>query len=235
MCVLYCTVDSHWRFRSPLEKPHSKHCWVCVQAIDLLDEACSDLQVQLDSKPESIDRLERHKISLAIEEAALSKEKDAASKIRLAEVKKELSEVEQELQPLLARYRQEKAVLDELQSLQQKREQLLVQIEAAQHRYDLALVADLKYGALAEVEDAIKAKQAAARDNSMLSDVVGPDAIAAVVGRWTGIPVSRLQQSDREKLLGLREALHKRVVGQDAAVRALLLLLVVVVPCRCIT
>lgn len=179
--------------------------------------------MQLDSKPESIDSLERHKISLAIEEAALSKEKDAASKTRLTAVKKELADLEQELQPLLARYRQEKAVLDQLQALQQKREQLLVQIEAAQQRYDLALAADLKYGALAEVDDAIRAKQAAARENSMLSDVVGPDAMAAVVGRWTGIPVTRLQQSDRDKLLGLRDALHARVVGQDAAVRCVFL------------
>ncbi len=183
-----------------------------------MDEACSDLQVQLDSKPEQIDHLERHKISLAIEEAALAKEKDSQSKKRLTEVKKELADVEQQLQPLLGKYKQEKAVLDQLQALHKKREQLLIQIEAAQNRYDLALVADLKYGALMEVDDAIKSKQAEARSNSMLSDVVRPDAIAAVVARWTGIPVQRLQQSDKEKLLGLREQLHTRVVGQDEAV-----------------
>lgn len=134
-------------------------------------------------------------------------------------MKKQLAEVEQQLQPLLAKYKQEKAVLDQLQALHKKREQLLIQIEAAQNRYDLALVADLKYGALTEVEEAIRGKQAEARNNSMLSDVVGPDAIAAVVARWTGIPVQRLQQSDKQKLLGLREQLHTRVVGQDDAVR----------------
>ncbi|KAL4440691.1 hypothetical protein ABPG77_000400 [Micractinium sp. CCAP 211/92] len=191
------------------------------KAIDLVDEACSNLQVQLESKPESIDVLERQLIRLQVEEKALEKEKDKQSKERLGEVQRELSELQDKLKPLQMRYSQEKALLDEIKALSKKREELQIRLEQAQNRMDLAMVADIKYGALAEVEELIKRKQAEARrTDRMLSDTVGPEEIAAVVSKWTGIPVTKLQASDRERLTHLEQFLHERVVGQDQAVKA---------------
>ncbi|KAL4457526.1 hypothetical protein ABPG75_012391 [Micractinium tetrahymenae] len=191
------------------------------KAIDLVDEACSNLQVQLESKPEAIDVLERQLIRLQVEEKALEKEKDKQSKERLAEVQRELSELQDKLRPLQMRYSQEKALLDEVKALAKKREELQIRLEQAENRMDLAMVADIKYGALAEVEELIKRKQAEARrTDRMLSDTVGPEEIATVVSKWTGIPVTKLQASDRERLTHLEQFLHERVVGQDAAVKA---------------
>ncbi|KAI7843936.1 hypothetical protein COHA_002475 [Chlorella ohadii] len=211
------------------------------KAIDLVDEACSNLQVQLESKPEEIDVLERQLIRLQVEEKALEKEKDKQSKERLGEVQRELSELQDKLKPLQMRYSQEKALLDEIKELAKKKEALCqekalldeikelakkkealqIRLEQAQNRMDLAMVADIKYGALAEVEEALKRKQAEARrSDRMLSDTVGPEEIATVVSKWTGIPVNKLQASDRERLVHLESFLHERVVGQDAAVKA---------------
>ncbi|KAK9916599.1 hypothetical protein WJX75_004717 [Coccomyxa subellipsoidea] len=188
------------------------------KAIDLVDEACANARVQLDSVPEDIDAMQRQKYRLQVEEKALSKEKDKASKERLEEVRRELQEIEEKLKPLTMRYAAEKRALDELRALQKKRDELKVKLAEAEHRMDLAMVADIKYGALAEVEDGMKAKIAQLPKDPMLSEEVGPEDIAQVVSRWTGIPVSRLQTSDRERLLHLADQLHKRVVGQDQAV-----------------
>ncbi|EFN58888.1 hypothetical protein CHLNCDRAFT_56016 [Chlorella variabilis] len=191
------------------------------KAIDLVDEACSNLQVQLESKPEAIDVLERQLIRLQVEEKALEKEKDKQSRERLAEVQRELGELGDQLKPLQMRYRAEKAALDEIKKLAKKKEELQIRLEQAENCMDLAMVADIKYGALAEVEDLLRRKQAEARKaDRMLSDTVGPGEIATVVSKWTGIPVTKLQASDRERLQNLEGYLHERVVGQDAAVKA---------------
>uniref|UniRef100_A0A5B7AZX6 Chaperone protein ClpB1 n=1 Tax=Davidia involucrata TaxID=16924 RepID=A0A5B7AZX6_DAVIN len=190
------------------------------KAIDLVDEACANVRVQLDSQPEEIDNLERKRIQLEVELHALEKEKDKASRARLVEVKKELDDLRDKLQPLMMKYRKEKERIDEIRRLKQKREELLIALQEAERRYDLARVADLRYGAIQEVESAIAKLEGNTDENIMLTETVGPEQIAEVVGRWTGIPVTRLGQNDKERLIGLAERLHKRVVGQDQAVSA---------------
>ncbi|GIL82494.1 hypothetical protein Vretimale_11933 [Volvox reticuliferus] len=190
------------------------------KAIDLVDEACANMRVQLDSKPEQLDALERQRTRLQVEAAALAKEKDALSKKRAGEVSRELAALEDELRPLLLRYTRERERLEQLRRLAQKRDDILVNIQLAEQHGNLARIADLRYGALPEVEDQIKVLRAAQPTDAMLSEEVGPEEIAGVVARWTGIPVSRLRQSECEKLLELRAQLQRRVVGQDAAVSA---------------
>lgn len=190
------------------------------KAIDLVDEAAASIRVQLDSMPEFMDELQRKQLRLRIEEQALSKEKDAASETRLGEVRRELADLRDALAPLMAKYSREKERLDNIRTLQKKKDELVVKLVEAERRQDLALAADLKYGALTEVEAALKAAVTAVPSDSMLSEEVGPEDIAAVVSRWTGIPVSKLKATEKEKLLSLREQLHARVIGQDAAVSA---------------
>lgn len=190
------------------------------KAIDLVDEACANVRVQLDSQPEEIDNLERKRIQLEVEHHALEKEKDKASKARLVEVRKELDDLRDKLQPLIMRYRKEKERIDELRLLKQKRDELLYALQEAERRYDLARAADLRYGAIQEVETAIAKLESSGNENGMLTETVGPDQIAEVVSRWTGIPVTRLGQNEKERLIGLADRLHRRVVGQDQAVAA---------------
>lgn len=191
------------------------------KAIDLVDEACANVRVQLDSQPEEIDSLERKRMQLEVELHALEKEKDKASKARLAEVVKELDDLRDKLQPLLMKYKKEKERIDEIRRLKQKREEIHFSIQEAERRYDLARVADLRYGALEEVEAAIARLEGSTTDeNLMLTETVGPEQIAEVVSRWTGIPVTRLGQNEKERLIGLADRLHHRVVGQDQAVNA---------------
>ncbi|WMV21720.1 hypothetical protein MTR67_015105 [Solanum verrucosum] len=190
------------------------------KAIDLVDEACANVRVQLDSQPEEIDNLERKRIQLEVEHHALEKEKDKASKARLVEVRKELDDLRDKLQPLMMRYKKEKERIDELRRLKQKRDELTYALQEAERRYDLARAADLRYGAIQEVEAAIANLESSTDESTMLTETVGPDQIAEVVSRWTGIPVSRLGQNEKEKLIGLADRLHQRVVGQDQAVKA---------------
>lgn len=194
------------------------------KAIDLVDEACANVRVQLDSQPEEIDNLERKRMQLEIELHALEKEKDKASKARFVEVRKELDDLRDKLQPLMMKYRKEKERIDEIRRLKQKREELLFALQEAERRYDLARAADLRYGALVEVESVLKELEGSSADNAgenlMLTETVGPEHIAEVVSRWTGIPVTRLGQNEKERLIGLAERLHQRVVGQDNAVNA---------------
>lgn len=190
------------------------------KAIDLVDEACANVRVQLDSQPEEIDNLERKRMQLEVELHALEKEKDKASKARLAEVVKELDDLRDKLQPLLMKYKKEKERVDEIRRLKQKREEILFSIQEAERRYDLARVADLRYGALEEVDAAIARHEGATEENLMLTETVGPEHIAEVVSRWTGIPVTRLGQNEKARLIGLADRLHQRVVGQDQAVNA---------------
>ncbi|KAK4776694.1 hypothetical protein SAY86_005382 [Trapa natans] len=188
------------------------------KAIDLVDEACANVRVQLDSQPEEIDNLERKRIQLEIELHALEKEKDKASKARLVEVQKELDDLRDRLQPLMMKYKKEKERIDEIRRLKQKREELLVALQEAERRYDLARAADLRYGVIQEVESTIAQLEGSTDENLMLTETVGPEHIAEVVSRWTGIPVTRLGQNEKDKLIGLGERLHQRVVGQDQAV-----------------
>jgi ATP-dependent Clp protease ATP-binding subunit ClpB len=191
------------------------------KAIDLVDEACSNLQVQLESKPEQIDVLERQMIRLQVEEKALEKEKDKVSQERVAEVRKEMGEIRDTLRPLQMRYESEKQRLDEIKALQKKKEELQIRLEQAENRMDLAMVADIRYGALAEVAEALTKRQAEAKEaDHMLSEVVMPEDVATVVSKWTGIPVNKLQSTDRERLMHLEDFLHERVIGQNDAVRA---------------
>ncbi|KAM3269184.1 hypothetical protein P3S67_031148 [Capsicum chacoense] len=166
------------------------------KAIDLVDEACANVRVQLDSQPEEIDNLERKRIQLEVEHHALEKEKDKASKARLVERR------------------------NVLMRLKRKRDELMYALQEAERRYDLARAADLRYGAIQEVESAITKLESSTYETTMLTETVGPDQIAEVVSRWTGIPVSRLGQNEKDKLIGLANRLHRRVVGQDHAVRA---------------
>ncbi|AAF31725.1 heat shock protein 101; 13093-16240 [Arabidopsis thaliana] len=191
------------------------------KAIDLVDEACANVRVQLDSQPEEIDNLERKRMQLEIELHALEREKDKASKARLIEVRKELDDLRDKLQPLTMKYRKEKERIDEIRRLKQKREELMFSLQEAERRYDLARAADLRYGAIQEVESAIaQLEGTSSEENVMLTENVGPEHIAEVVSRWTGIPVTRLGQNEKERLIGLADRLHKRVVGQNQAVNA---------------
>lgn len=195
------------------------------KAIDLVDEACANVRVQLDSQPEIIDQMERKILQLEVEQTALEKEKDPVSIQRLTKVKEELSKLKEEIKPLKLKYEEEKKRVDQLQQLKQKLEDVKQKIAEAERRYDLARVADLRYGALPELEKKIAAltkeeEERKNHENRLLTEVVGPEQISEVVSRWTGIPVTKLSQTEREKLLNLNEQLHKRVVGQDEAVDA---------------
>ena len=193
------------------------------KAIDLVDEACAQIRTEMDSMPTELDAVSRKIIQMEIEEAALKREEDALSKARLAELQKELAEERDAFNTMKARWDNEKSAIGRLQQLREEIEDLNRQIEAAEQNYDLEKAAELKYGRLPEVRQALAAEEAKAqnaRENTMLRDRVTEEEIARIVQRWTGIPVSRLVQGEREKLLTLDETLHKRVVGQDEAVQA---------------
>lgn len=192
------------------------------KAIDLIDEAASSIRVQLDSMPEEMDIMKRQFTRLQVEEAALRKEKqDAALQTRLSEVQEELATLRDRLAPLQLRYQKEHARMVELRELQAKREKLREDAQVARQRGDLARTADLIHGAIPEVDARLREIKAVPEsEEPMLSERIGVEEIAAVVARWTGIPVSRLQQSEVHKLLGLKEELHRRIVGQDVAVEA---------------
>ncbi|WJX81176.1 Chaperone protein ClpB1 [Trifolium repens] len=190
------------------------------KAIDLIDEACANVRVQLDSQPEEIDNLERKSMQLEVELHALEKEEDKASKAHLVDVRKELDDLRDKLQPLKMKYRKEKDRIDEIRKLKKKRDEILFALQEAERRYDLARAADLRYGAIDEVENAIIELEGNKDENLMLTETIGPDQIAEVVNRWIGIPVTRLGQNEKERLVGLGDRLRNRVVGQDQAVMA---------------
>ena len=193
------------------------------KAIDLVDEACAQIRTEMDSSPEEMDTISRHIIQMEIEEAALKKEEDELSRGRLAELQKELAEQRDTFNALKAQWDNEKNAIVRVQQLREKIEELNRQIEAAEREYDLNKAADLKYGRLPEAQKALEIeeqKAMATREHNLLRDRVTDEEIARIVERWTGIPVSRLVQGEREKLLHLDETLHKRVIGQDEAVQA---------------
>ena len=238
-------------------------------AIDLVDEACASVRVALDSAPEIIDTLQRRQLTLEVEEAALAAEKDASSKTRLERVREELAELGEKLKPLQLKYAAEKARIEEIRETQKRLDGIRNKLAAAERARDSAVAADLKFGAIPELErklerlqrekearrdaasasagggggggaaggagaaasgggsssagaagGAAAAAAVAAGEMDLLTEVVGADQIADVVSRWTGIPVSKLTATDRDRLLNLSTHLHERVVGQDEAVDA---------------
>ena len=199
------------------------------KAIDLVDEACANVRVQLDSQPEVIDALQRKHLRLEIEATALAKEQDPHSQQRLAKVKEELARTDEELRPLVARHQQERGRIDELRGLNQKLDDLRVKAADAERRHDLSLAADLRYFAIPELEKRIQDLNATTaategstdgQEKKLLTEVINEDQIAEVVSRWTGIPVSKLNETETQRLLTLADRLKQRVVGQDSAVVA---------------
>ncbi len=191
------------------------------KAIDLVDEACANARVEADSSPAEIDQLNRRKLQLDVEATALTRERDQASRDRLAKVQAELAHVGEELAALSARWQHEKKALDDHRRLRSELEDARREMEAAERRYDLGKVAELRYGVIPELEKRLNAiAGATATPGQMLTEAVGPEEIAEVVSRWTGIPANRLSENERERLLQLPERLHRRVVGQDEAVQA---------------
>ena len=193
------------------------------KAIDLVDEACAMIRTEIDSMPASLDDLRRKIMQQEIEEMALKKEDDQLSRDRLEELKKELADEKEQFNALKSRWEAEKHGVDKVKELKGKLEQLQGQIEQAQSRLEYEKAAKLKYSDLPALEKELKEAEALAEqhtgDNTMVHDTVTENEIADIVAKWTGIPVSRLMEGEREKLLHLDDVIHKRVVGQDAAVR----------------
>ena len=191
------------------------------KAIDLVDEACANTRVELDSSPAELDQLNRRHLQLEVEATALKRESDPSSVLRLKKVHEELARINEEHGVLSAQYQQEKGQVEQQRQMRQKLEEAKRDMDLAERRYDLGKVAELRYGVIPELERKLS-ESAAAKDNSisMLGESVGPEDIAEVVSRWTGIPANRLKEGERERLLKLSERLHTRLVGQDEAVDA---------------
>ena len=193
------------------------------KAIDLVDEACAQIRTEMDSMPAELDQVSRHIIQMEIEEAALKKEEDELSRSRLAQLQKELAETRDKFNAMKAQWENEKSAIQRVQQLREQMEDLNRQIESAEDQYDLEKAAELKYGRLPQLQRQLQQeeqKAAAVKESNILRDRVTDEEIARIVERWTGIPVSRLVQGEREKLLTLGDTLHQRVVGQDEAVTA---------------
>jgi ATP-dependent Clp protease ATP-binding subunit ClpB len=193
------------------------------KAIDLVDEACAMLRTEIDSMPAELDELSRRVMRLEIEEAALAKEDDPASQARLADLRKDLADLRAEADALRAQWESERQALRKVQELRKEIEQVRHQAEEAERGYDLNLAAELRHGKLPELERRLAAEEenlaAKQHGRPLLREVVTKDEIASIVSRWTGIPVSRLEEGERDKLLRLDQILHERVVGQDEAVQ----------------
>jgi len=191
------------------------------KAIDLLDEACASIRTEIDSVPAELDEVIRKTMRLEIEETALKKEKDAASKERLQLLQDELVNLKEQRDAMQAQWDAEKKSLGQVQSLRESIEQVRMDIEAAERAYDLNKVAELRHGTLPALEKQLsEVEHAEASDTGMLQEEVTEEEIAQVVARWTGIPVTRLMEGERAKLLRLAEVLHQRVIGQDEAVQS---------------
>jgi ATP-dependent Clp protease ATP-binding subunit ClpB len=192
------------------------------KAIDLVDEACAMIRTEIDSLPTELDTVSRKLMQLEIEETALAKEKDAASKGRLAELKKDIQELRGKADAMRAQYETEKQAIGKVRTLREKLETLRLQQQEAERRYDMNKAAELKYGAIPDAEKQLAAEEARMAGGSgerLLREEVTGDEIAQIVARWTGIPVTRLVEGEREKLLKLDQILHERVIGQDEAVQ----------------
>jgi ATP-dependent Clp protease ATP-binding subunit ClpB len=193
------------------------------KAIDLVDEACAMLRTEIDSMPAELDELTRRMMRLEIEEAALAKEDDPASKKRLEDLRRELADVRAEADAMRAQWEAERNALRKVQELRAEIERVREEADRAERNYDLNRAAELRHGTLPELERKLQAEEERLAvkqgERRLLREVVTEEEIASIVSRWTGIPVSRLQEGEREKLLRLDVVLHERVVGQDEAVR----------------
>ena len=192
------------------------------KAIDLIDEACALIRTEMDSMPTELDVISRKIIQHEIEEAALKKEEDELSRARLADIQKELAEMRDEFNAGKAKWENEKNAIGKVQKLREDLEQANAQLEKAQREYDLEKAAQLQYGTIPALQKQLQEEEAIAanqKENHLLRDKVTEEEIARIVERWTGIPVAKLMEGEREKLLHLEDILHQRVVGQDEAVR----------------
>jgi ATP-dependent Clp protease ATP-binding subunit ClpB len=194
------------------------------KAIDLMDESAARLKMEITSKPEEIDELDRRILQLEMEKLSLGRESDVASRDRLERLEKELAELSEQQSGLNAQWQKEKGSIDELSAIKEEIEQVQLQIEQAKRSYDLNRAAELEYGTLGELNKKLAAKEAeltgAHSGKTLLREEVTEDDIAEVIAKWTGIPVSKLVQSEMEKLLHLEDELHTRVIGQQQAVTA---------------
>ena len=194
------------------------------KAIDLIDEAAARLRTEIDSKPEALDRIDRQIMQLEIERQALLKETDRASKDRLAKLEQELADLREQSAELTTRWQNEKSVIAEIQQIKQRIEDNQNEVERAEREADLEKAARLRYGTLLELQTELSSAESrlesVQKDGALLKQEVGSEDIAEVVALWTGIPVSRLLESEVEKLVHMEERLHERVVGQDEAIRA---------------
>lgn len=192
------------------------------KAIDLIDEACATIRTEMDSMPTELDVISRRIVRLEIEETALKKENDTISKEHLEEIQKELSELREQFNAMKAKWENEKNDISAVQKLREEIEAVSGQIEQAEREYDLNKAAELKYGRLPQLKNKLSELEAQAEHDlegaRLLRDRVNEDEIAKIVCRWTGIPVSKLMEGEKEKILGLEELLHKRVIGQNEAV-----------------
>ena len=192
------------------------------KAIDLVDEACAMIRTEIDSLPTELDDIRRRIMQLEIEEAALKKDDDAVTKAHLAEVQKELAEQRSVFNEMKAKWENEKNAIAKVTKLREDIERVNADIEKAERSYDLNRAAELKYGELPRLQKELAEEEAIAEkskgEDSLLRDKVTEEEIARIVGRWTGIPVSKLMEGEREKLLHLEDVLHQRVIGQDEAV-----------------
>ena len=193
------------------------------KAIDLVDEACAMIRTEMDSMPTELDEIRRKIMQHEIEEAALKKEDDKLSQAHLQEVQKELSQMRDQFNAMKAKWENEKDAISKVQKLREELEQVNAEIERAERDYDLNKAAELKYGRLPQLKKQLEDEEAIAEKqkenkNSLLRDKVTEEEIARIVGRWTGIPVTKLMEGEREKLLHMDEVLHRRVIGQDEAV-----------------
>ncbi len=193
------------------------------KAIDLVDEACAMIRTEIDSLPSELDDIRRKIMQLEIEEAALKKDDDKLTQAHLAEVQKELAEQRDVFNTMKIRWEAEKNAISRVTTLREQIEQVNAQIEQAERNYDLNRAAELKYGELPKLKQELEKEEAIAEEskgeNSLLRDRVTEEEIARIVGRWTGIPVSKLMEGEREKLLHLEDVLHERIIGQDEAVQ----------------
>ena len=191
------------------------------KAIDLVDEACALIKTELDSMPTELDELNRRVMQMEIEETALKKETDRLSQERLADLQKELAELRDEFNTKKVQWENEKKSVEKVQKLREEIEQVKNEIKTAQQNYDLEKAAELQYGELPKLQQQleIEEKQVKESDRSLVHEAVTDDEIARIISRWTGIPVTRLTEGERAKLLTLEDQLHKRVVGQDEGVK----------------
>jgi ATP-dependent Clp protease ATP-binding subunit ClpB len=193
------------------------------KAIDLVDEACAMLRTEIDSQPAELDQVSRRVMRLEIEEAALAKEDDPASRARLEELRRELADLRGEADSMRAQWEAERQVIHRVQGLREELERVRLEAEAAERAYDLNKAAELRHGRIPQIERRLAAEEQQLTKKQggrrLLREVVTEDEIASIVARWTGIPVSRLLEGERHKLLRLDEILHERIVGQDEAVQ----------------